>query len=302
MSQFYSHGKLLITGEYLVLDGVKALAVATKYGQDLRVEKNVSNKIYWKSFDHNGELWFETELDPDLQTGQKDQKSTEIEWRLIEILKEAKKLNPLFLAGDQGYRVETKLEFDRNWGLGTSSTLINNIASWAEIDAFELLQRSMGGSGYDIACAQNDHPILYSLDQGHPQIQEAKFNPPFKENLYFVFLNQKQNSREGIARYKSIPHLSKEVFLEIDLITEEMMICKELNRFNALMAEHEKIISSIINIEPIQKTLFKDYFGQIKSLGAWGGDFILATGNEHTPDYFVKKGFKTVIPYREMVL
>lgn len=302
MSQYYSHGKLLITGEYLVLDGAKALAVPTKYGQDLSVEKNVSNKIHWKSFDHKGELWFETELDPDLQTGQKQQKTPEIELRLIQILKEAKKLNPTFLSGDQGYRVETKLEFNRDWGLGTSSTLLNNIASWAGIDAFELLQHSMGGSGYDIACAQNDHPILYSLDQGHPQIQEAKFNPPFKENLFFVFLNQKQNSREGIARYRAIPHKSKEVFSEIDLITKEMMICKELPRFNALMAEHEKIISSIINIEPIQKTLFKDYFGHIKSLGAWGGDFILATGNELTPDYFAKKGFKTVIPYREMVL
>ena len=302
MSQFYSHGKLLITGEYLVLDGAKALAVPTVFGQDLSVKKNDSNKIHWKSFDHMGEVWFETELDANLLPCQKDQKSPDIELRLIQILKEAKKLNPLFLHDDQGCLLETKLEFDRNWGLGTSSTLINNIASWAEIDAFELLQRSIGGSGYDIACAQQDHPILYSLDQGHPQIQEAKFNPAFKENLFFVFLNQKQNSREGIARYKSNPHMSKQVFSEIDLITQEMTLCKELTRFEALMAEHEKIISSIIKIEPVQKIMFKDYFGQIKSLGAWGGDFILATGNELTPDYFAKKGFKTVIPYREMVL
>ena len=32
---FYSNGKLLITGEYVVLDGAKALALPTKYGQNL---------------------------------------------------------------------------------------------------------------------------------------------------------------------------------------------------------------------------------------------------------------------------
>jgi mevalonate kinase len=302
MPQFYSHGKLLITGEYLVLDGAKALAVPTKYGQDLSVKKNISKNLHWKSFDHKGEVWFETELDPNLITCQKDQKSVEIEQKLIHILKEAKRLNPQFLHGDQGCLVETKLEFNRSWGLGTSSTLMNNIASWAEIDAFKLLQGSMGGSGYDIACAQNDLPIIYSLEQGLPKINEVKFNPPFKEDLFFIFLNQKQNSREGIARYKSIPHISKQLFSKIDLITQEMLLCKELNHFAEVMLEHEKIISSIIKLEPIQKILFKDYFGQIKSLGAWGGDFILATGNKSTPDYFVQKGFKTVIPYREMVL
>ncbi len=37
--------------------------------------------------------------------------------------------------------------------------------------------------------------------------------------------------------------------------------------------------------------IFLDYFGQTKSLGAWGGDFILATGNKDTPKYFKNKGY-----------
>jgi hypothetical protein len=41
--------------------------------------------------------------------------------------------------------------------------------------------------------------------------------------------------------------------------------------------------------------------GAIKSLGAWGGDFILASGNQKTPNYFHEKGFKTVISYSEMI-
>ena len=35
---FYAHGKLLITSEYLVLDGAEALALPTVYGQSLEVE------------------------------------------------------------------------------------------------------------------------------------------------------------------------------------------------------------------------------------------------------------------------
>jgi hypothetical protein len=48
--------------------------------------------------------------------------------------------------------------------------------------------------------------------------------------------------------------------------------------------------------------LFNDYKGAIKSLGAWGGDFILVTGNEDSISYFKKKGYNTIIPYSKMVL
>ena len=69
-----------------------------------------------------------------------------------------------------------------------------------------------------------------------------------------------------------------------------------------IMEEHESIISSIVKLTPVKKVLFSDYFGAIKSLGAWGGDFVLVTGNEDTPNYFKQKGFETVLSYREMIL
>ena len=34
---FYSNGKLLLTGEYLVLNGAVALAIPTKFGQTLTI-------------------------------------------------------------------------------------------------------------------------------------------------------------------------------------------------------------------------------------------------------------------------
>lgn len=38
MNRFYSHGKFLLTGEYLVLEGALALALPLKLGQTMTVE------------------------------------------------------------------------------------------------------------------------------------------------------------------------------------------------------------------------------------------------------------------------
>ena len=85
-------------------------------------------------------------------------------------------------------------------------------------------------------------------------------------------------------------------------MTKQLLNCIRLSDFENILFEHEKLISGIIQQKPVQEELFSDYFGQIKSLGAWGGDFILATGNDETPNYFRSKGFETVIPYGDMIL
>ena len=162
-STFYSNGKLLITGEYVVLDGAKSLALPTKFGQNLYIEEVESNHlIHWTSYDHDGSIWFEETIpfssiiENKIQEGTKNIKST-----LIEILHEAYKLNSNFITQSKGYKVSTELTFPKFWGLGTSSTLINNISQWLSIDAYVLLKNSFGGSGYDLACAQNNSAILY---------------------------------------------------------------------------------------------------------------------------------------------
>lgn len=51
--------------------------------------------------------------------------------------------------------------------------------------------------------------------------------------------------------------------------------------------------------------LFHDFPGEIKSLGAWGGDFLLAaasTNVEKQKKYFQQKGFETSFNYKELVL
>ena len=170
LKKYYSNGKLLLTSEYLVLDGSKALAIPTKFGQDLIVREIKEPSLIWESFDDKNNCWFKAEFRlPDLRiVNETFDASTEdsnesIAQTLQNILETAKQLNPGFLNSDGGFIVQTNLTFPRNWGLGSSSTLINNIAQWAEIDAYKLLEKTFGGSGYDIACAQYDSPITYQL-------------------------------------------------------------------------------------------------------------------------------------------
>ena len=65
---------------------------------------------------------------------------------------------------------------------------------------------------------------------------------------------------------------------------------------------HERVISEMIGLPTVKEQLFQDYEGIVKSLGAWGGDFVLATGDDKTRSYFKSKGFETVISYSKMSL
>jgi len=299
---FYSNGKLLITGEYLVLDGAKALALPTKFGQNLIIEENNNQEIKWKSFDADGSVWFEetilfSEIISNVPFEKESVKNT-----LITILRQAYEMNPNVISNSEGYIVSTQLTFPKKWGLGTSSTLINNIAQWFNIDAFTLLKNSFGGSGYDIACAQNNSSILYHLEQGKPIVEETNFNPTFTENIFFVYLNQKQNSKSAIASYKEKRNdleASKKI---INQLTQSILNAKDENTFAEALEKHEKEMSSVLQTKTVKESLFPDFDGTIKSLGAWGGDFIMAVSKENPRAYFQSKGYKTILEYGDMIL
>ena len=309
MNRYYSNGKLLLTGEYVVLDGAASLAVPTKFGQDLVITPLQEPQLVWGSFTHTGECWFEAVFDlPKLRLknatfNSNVEGSAEFVAETLQgILSAARKMNPDFLQTQQGYMVKTTLSFPRNWGLGSSSTLIQNIASWAGVDGYTLLWNAFSGSGYDIACAQNDTPIIYQLKEGVPLVTKVDFEPEFHEELFFVHLNKKQNSRDGIAQYKKNNQNSASEIAAISNLSNEFRKAKSATGLATIIEEHERVISSIIQLAPVKKQLFPSYFGAVKSLGAWGGDFVLVTGNEDTPSYFKEKGFETVLSYREMIL
>ena len=299
---FYSNGKLLITGEYVVLDGALALALPTKFGQDLVVEEGTNKEIVWKSFDSDRSLWFEATISfSDIIHNSNFENQSERN-TLIGILHEGYRLNPSFIENAGGYTIATHLSFPKFWGLGTSSTLINNIAQWIGIDAFILLKNSFGGSGYDIACAQNNTPILYQLVEGKPVVEQVFFNPNFTEQIYFVYLNKKQNSKNAISNYYKKQHDSVKLIPHIERITQLILDATNSIDFAKELEEHETMLSEILETKTVKELLFPDFSGTIKSLGAWGGDFVLVVSKDNPTDYFKEKGYETIIPYNEMIL
>ena len=299
IQRYYSHGKLLLTGEYVVLDGAKSLALPTKKGQVLEVAPLEQSNIKWQSILHDKSSWLDYNLDLPLTKNKKEQDAVLL--RLQEILVEAKKMNPSIL--ENGISFKNTLEFNKDWGLGSSSTLINNIAQWAAINPYKLLKNTFGGSGYDIACASSNTPISYQLINDTPEVTEVVFNPIFKESIFFVYLNRKQNSRESIQHYRSVaPESLQTAIQEISQITTALINCNSLSSFEELLETHERIIANLIKSPTIKEQLFPDYTKTIKSLGGWGGDFILATGSEKEKTYFKNKGYVTIIPFSEMIL
>lgn len=303
---WYAHGKLLITGEYLVLHGAHALAVPLNCGQHLQVvSASAENgaRLLWTAHKPDG-LWFRTTYEiPSLEIRKTtDKKLAE---KLMKILLVARELAPGFLNGKRSFDVETRLEFDPEFGFGSSSTLVANLAAWAGVDAFALQRKALGGSGYDVACARVKAPIFYRLTDDKPVVEPAHWLPPFKDRIYFVYLGQKQRSDESVKRFKKQAVYGKEEIQRVSAIGEALVKAETLELFENLLREHEEIMSAVLGIVPVKERLFKGHRGIVKSLGAWGGDFVLITHHETDKalrEQMKNMGFATVFSWEELVL
>ncbi len=299
-----ANGKILLTGEYAVLDGALALALPTKLGQGFEIVTGRGSDIKWKSLDKDGAVWFTCTLSLfDFSTIKaSDDRMAE---RLATILSSACKLNSDFLSSWKGVKVTSRLEFDRDMGLGSSATLIYCIAKWADVDAYELLALSMGGSGYDLACCDQNKPIFFQRLNGTPKINAASFDPVFKDKLYFASINKKVDSTEEINEYRQVKKSPKQIVEELTDLTQKISKVKRFSHFEHLISRHEDVLSEFLGRQKVQERLFKGYWGKIKSLGAWGGDMILVTSDrskEETLKYFVDRGFDRIFGYDELVL
>jgi len=302
-TEFYAHGKLLITGEYAVLDGADALAIPTRYGQRMVIKKSRGSDLIWDSLEENGESWFSSQISlfdfSALKTT--DQVTSD---QLEIILKNAVRLNPEFLDKWNGFKVETQVEFPRNWGLGTSSTLIALVAQWADVNPLELYFKTFNGSGYDVACARCDTPIVYYNDEDEIGYTPVEFFPSFSDSIYFVHLGEKQDTAQGIKDYLKNAKSRKKLAEEITKITEATLQAKTISSFAEQIEKHEAVIAKAMDYETVKKSRFPDFWGCVKSLGAWGGDFSMVISDKNQDDteaYFINKGYKTIIPFREMI-
>ncbi len=323
MSHYKSNGKLLLTGEYLVLKGATALALPLKLGQSLDVEalEENENRIYWNAYKkstdngqqttdivHDPQSWFSVILDKNdfgiIKTDDKDKAE-----RLSNILSKVKSLNENIFNDSHDYKFNTLLDFDPQWGLGSSSTLINNVSEWAEINPYKLLDYTFKGSGYDIACAKSNTPIFYtvnsqqSTDNGRI-IEIANFNPEFKDNLYFVYQGHKQSSANEVKAFLDKNKDYTNEVLSISEISKIMPQIQTLRDFCYFIKIHEEIMATCLERKRLRK-YFSDFEGEMKSLGAWGGDFFIAAtewNDRKVKDYFENKGLNVIFKYKDIVL
>ena len=299
MSEIFSPGKLMLTSEYFAIDGALVLAVPTKLGQEFFFDEKEDERslVFWEAH-HQNKLWLKAVI---------DYKS----WQILETnipssaafilntLKNVQQLSKFKFKNNYTYHLKTNLQFPADYGLGSSSTLMTNLAEWADIDPFHLNSISLGGSGYDIAVAKEKSAVLF---RSKPQIsyEKADFNPPFKNELIFIHLNQKQDSREGISFYKSKPK-SQILIDEFSDITKKVLLCRELENFSQLMMIHEQKISKFLEIPTVKDRFFSDCPVFVKSLGAWGGDFVMSAKFHGYKDYFWGKGFNTVFEWSDII-
>lgn len=301
---FYGRGKLLITGEYAILDGALGLALPTTLGQKMTVKSTTKSDLHWKALDKDGNIWFESQIAlidfKAIKTTDEEKSET-----LRRLLRGAVKLNSEFLSKWNGFNVITELEFPLDWGLGSSSTLTHLVAEWADVHPLLLYFNVFNGSGYDVACAGADSPISYKLDGDDISYTPLDFTPKYSKNLYFVHLNKKQDSSKGIEYYLKNAKKKKELSKAINKITEQVISASSFSSFSQLLDKHEELISHHLGLTRIQNEHFSDFNGVVKSLGAWGGDFVLAASQDDESvvrNYFVDKGFETLLAYDEMIL
>lgn len=289
----------MLTSEYVAVDGALVLAIPTKLGQELFYTEHDHQKslIFWEAY-HQNQLWLKATIDYKnwkiLETN--DSKASEF---ILKTLKNVQNLSETKVKSDTSYHIKTNLQFPSDFGLGSSSTLMANLAEWANIDPFILNEISLGGSGYDVAVAKEKSAVLYSR---FPErvYETIDFQPNFKDELIFIHLNQKQDTREGISHYRSKP-TSTELINDYSALTKKIVNSQNLEEFSELMTIHEQKLSDFLETPTVKEKYFQDCPSFVKSLGAWGGDFVLASKFGDYQDYFKQRGFSKIFSWKDLI-
>lgn len=299
---YYSRGKLMISGEYLVLHGATALAIPLRFGQGMSIsERPEKNILFWETH-INDHLWFQAIFSmPGFETIQHN--NAESANFVSKVLRAAKEINPDYLPNDNGKHVECYLDFDIRWGLGSSSSLISNVAYWAGIDPLELHSSVSRGSGYDVACARSSTPILFTNAIGKKKTIPVVFNPQFSDNIYFVYLGKKQDSQKDVDNFMRTKSGFEKYIELISNISRQMVTCMDYDEFAELVRKHEEIMTKVLGKQTLKSSAFKDFPGEIKSLGAWGGDFAMALwphSHEEFVHYLLDKHLNTFFKFNNI--
>jgi len=300
LTTYRANGKLLLTGEYLVLHGAKAIALPLKVGQQMVVSEGENPQtILWQA-NFQDKIWFKCILNHVdfrvLETS--DLEKSDV---LRQLFKTIKTLDPQF-APKAGTKFETTLEANPEWGFGSSSTLVSLLSQGAGVDPFTLNELVFNGSGFDIACATADGPIFYTKNK---PVQPVAIDYPFSDQLFLVYSGQKKKTAAEVSAFLKERKVSEHLIEEVSALSNEFAVCREQKKFNHLIVQHEQLVGDLIGQTPVKELFFEDFDGAIKSLGAWGGDFFLVSTPltfSEVKAYFENKGLTTLFRWDDLIL
>ncbi len=300
--ELHANGKLLISGEYLVLAGARALALPVRFGQRMTVSESSGNFVEWESTAPGGR-WFYATFDPGslaiVSSG-----DDEVAGRLQTLLLAARSLNPEFLTGQAGLKISVEANYPVEWGLGSSSTLISLVAGFAGVDAYQLFRMISGGSGYDIACARRQGLLYYSLINGIPDISDASAGKALREYAWFTYLGTKQDSSREVDAFRAKKNYSAATLEEVSRLSADICEAASAEELIGFVDRHERLVSAVLNREPIAGR-FQSFPGTVKSLGAWGGDFAMFVSAEEpevVKGHLHRFGFTNIFRYNELAI
>jgi mevalonate kinase len=294
--KYEASGKLLLFGEYFVLRGSKCLAIPLNVGQAVTITQHTNQHIFWQCFDEQNNCWLTIEFSTALEIVQtNDLEKAKIVQQLLQYIKQKNK-NILL----EQLNFQFTLSFNRAFGFGTSATLISLLSQWSGVNAYDLLANTFEGSGYDIATATASKPIVYIIQQKTiTTFTLAKNITPY---ILFIYLGKKQISSKEINAFKN-KIITPQQLEQMNNIVLSATNCTEIEAWENLMQQSETLVASVLNTLPIKEQMFQDYPFAIKSLGAWGGDFIMATCRDinTAKNYFLQKNMTTFFTYNELI-
>lgn len=281
----------MLCGEYAVTIGVEALAVPVQLGQWMYVWEFNSplggDRLIWEAKEKDGSTWLNEHFSlPLLSDFVESSVSDELEGQVLRNTDRnvIKKMLGLvasdFWKAGKSYRIETQLEFNRNSGLGSSSTMISNFARYTGLDAQWLQQQVFGGSGYDVAVAEVGKGLVFWKQNDEAHWGPWSLSTQLTENWQVVFLGQKQNSRDSLSQVKiRLQEIQNDNFLlhQLQQILAAVKMASEVPMLEAGLEMWQAVLSMGLGLEtPYQHFGFQPIKGGVcKWLGAWGGDMLL---------------------------
>jgi hypothetical protein len=137
-----------------------------------------------------------------------------------------------------------------------------------------------------------------------PVIESVDYAPPFIDQMWLVYLGEKQDSGKSVAAFLNNYLPDQKDIERYSRLTSEFLRAQDIHELGAVIREHEQHLSEILRIPVLKTERFPDLQGYVKSLGAWGGDFALLVtdwSKEQLSAYLPTKGIDQWFAYKELV-